>query len=112
MYGSLEVQASMGFNTARGRFYGDIVVEYSDGGRLVSRLPCGMLYGYLFGRYVFYPDGANYSYDPVNQLLSSYRVTHQDILEGYIGKLNRRTWIEFSLLVQGLPSERQREQRY
>ena len=26
MYGSLEVQASLGFNAARGRFYGDIVV--------------------------------------------------------------------------------------
>jgi hypothetical protein len=26
LYGSLEVQASMGFNSARGRFYGDIVV--------------------------------------------------------------------------------------
>lgn len=83
----------MGLNAARGRFYGDIVVEYEDGGRLIGRLPCGVLYGYLFGKNYFNPDGACYAYDPVNQLVSSYRVTHKDVLEGYIGKLNRKTWL-------------------
>jgi hypothetical protein len=83
----------MGFNTARGRFYGDIIVEYDDGGKLIGRLPCGVLSGYLFGRYVFYPDGASYAFDPVNQLISSYETTADDVMEGYIAKLNCTTWL-------------------
>ena len=99
LYGSLEVQASMGFNTARGRFYGDIVVDYDDGGKLVGRLPCGILSGYLFGRYVFYPEGASYVFDPVNQLICSYQATTEDLMEGYIGKLNYKSWLEFCQLM-------------
>jgi hypothetical protein len=112
LYGALEVQASMGFNTARGRFYGDIVVEYEDGGKLVGRLPCGVLSGYLFGRYVFYPDGANYAFDPQNQLLCSYRVTSQDVMEGYIGRPNHRTWLDFSRLMEAGDDKSKRERKY
>lgn len=75
LYGQLEVQASMSFNSARGKFFGDISVEYNDGGIIVGRLPCGVLSGYLFGRYVFLPDGACYCYDPINYIVCSYEHT-------------------------------------
>jgi hypothetical protein len=78
----------------------------------VGRLPCGILQGYLFGRYVFYPDGACFSFDPHNQLFCSYRVTEQDIMEGYIGKLNRRTWLDILPLLTSSPSGTLREEKY
>lgn len=93
------MQASMGFNSARGRFYGDITLEYSDGGRIIGRMPCGILSGYLFGRYVFLPDGANYCYDPINHLVCSYALENKDIMKGYIGKLNSKARMEFHRLI-------------
>lgn len=85
----------MGFNSARGLFHGDVVVNFKDGGIVRGKMPCGVLSGYLFGKYVFLPDGANYSYDPINHIVCSYEVKKKDILGGVIGKLKHKEMTVF-----------------
>ena len=99
LYGQLQVDASLGLNSARGRFFGSVRVEYDDGGVIIGTVPCGILSGYLIGRYAFMPDGACYCYDEQNQLVSSYGVEEKDIMRGYIGKLTHPAWVKFKALV-------------
>ena len=95
----------MGINSARGRFFGDVRVEYDDGGLIIGTIPCGVLSGYLFGRYAFMPDGACYCYDTQNQLVSSYGVKERDVMTGHIGKLTHPAWLSFKALVESSKKE-------
>lgn len=95
LHSSIEVQASMGFNSARGFFNGEIIVNFKDGGVVRGKMPSGILSGFLFGKYVFYPEGAVYSFDPINHIVCSYEVVKDDILRGVIGKLHHKNYAQF-----------------
>ncbi|CAM6001242.1 unnamed protein product [Sphagnum balticum] len=109
--GALEVRASMGINSAKGLFRGDVTARWRDGGRVIGRMPCGVLSGYLFGRYAFVPDGASYCFDPDNALLCSYEVTEGDNMRGCIGKLTPTRWSAFRQMVES-SDEAVRNRRY
>lgn len=90
----------MGFNKARGYFIGEVCIHWKDGGIIRGKLPSGVLRGYLFGKYIFHPDGANYSYDPVNQIVCSYELVDKDVLRGCIGRLREREYPRFVMIVK------------
>lgn len=55
-------------------------------------MPSGILTGMVFGQTKFGPDGAVYSYDPINQLVCSYETKEKDNMTGYIGKLKPKNY--------------------
>lgn len=74
-------------NSAVGMFFGDFVLQFKDGGIVKGRQPCGSISGMMFGDTKFLPQGAVFSYDPINKLVCSYNVKSKDIFVGQIGKL-------------------------
>ena len=68
----------------------------------MSRLPCGYIYGMLFGETYFCPYGSSYIYDEKNQIVSCYTVEDDgvDLLRGLIGKLNYQAWESFMKLMK------------
>lgn len=68
------MNANLGLNSAVGIFYGEIVIEFDDGGVVRGRMPSGVLNGMVFGETRFGPDGAVYSYDLQNKLVSTYEI--------------------------------------
>ena len=53
-------------------FYGEVVLEFDDGGVVKGRMPSGLMTGVLFGDTRFNPTGAVYSYDPINEIVCTY----------------------------------------
>lgn len=49
LHGSLELNANLGLNSAVGLFYGEVVLEFDDGGVIKGRMPSGNLSGIVFG---------------------------------------------------------------
>lgn len=85
----------MGLNSAVGIFYGEIVIEFDDGGVIRGRMPSGSLTGMVFGETKFGPVDAVYSYDRMNQIVSTYELKEKDLLVGYIGKLKHKNYSKF-----------------
>ena len=88
-----------------GRFFCEVVAEYKDGGKIIGMIPSGILSGFIFGRNVFNPTGPCYSYDPANQLITCYQTVREDVIEGYLGKLNHHKWMEFCQLMNTSATE-------
>jgi len=55
-------------------------------------MPSGILNGVVFGETRFGPEGAVYSYDPVNHIVCSYELKEKDTLVGIIGKLKPKPY--------------------
>ena len=49
LHGSLELNAKLNLNSALGMFYGEIKLEFDDGGVVKGRMPCGMLSNIVIG---------------------------------------------------------------
>ena len=49
LHGSLELNANLGLNSAVGMFYGEVVIEFDDGGVVRGRMLSGALSGMILG---------------------------------------------------------------
>lgn len=49
IYGQLELTASVGLNTAKGKFIGDITVDFGNNQWIKGKLPNGEIGGVIFG---------------------------------------------------------------
>ena len=47
--GCFEMTASIGPNSAKGSFNGDLKIYFDDGVTYIGRIPCGEFSGFLFG---------------------------------------------------------------
>ena len=49
LHGSLELTAKLGLNSAVGLFYGEITIEFDDGGVVKGRMPSGVMSNVMVG---------------------------------------------------------------
>ena len=90
IYATIELVASIGVNTAVGRFEGDLNIEFDDGGKIFGLLPKGEMSGFLLGQNLFGPKCHTYVYDAGNGISAMYRNKEKDIFKGSIGRLKEK----------------------
>ena len=99
LHGSLELNANLGINSAVGMFFGDIILEFDDGGVVKGRMPMGLMSGVMMGDTHFGPEGACFSFDPINHIVCSYYHRKEDLMIGQIGRLKDKASNKFSALL-------------
>ena len=46
--------------------------------------------GFILGQNLFIPQGSCYAYDPINEIVSTFKIKSKDIFMGSIGKLKEK----------------------
>jgi len=86
----MELIADIGVNSAHGLFYGDITVEFNNGGKIIGRILSGEMSGFIVGENKFRPHGSSYAYDPINKIICTYQRDKKDNFIGEIGTLKEK----------------------
>lgn len=97
LYGTLELAADVGVNSANGMFFGEVHAKFDKGGRVHGRLLAGEMSGFVVGENKFRPSGSCYAYDPVNRIICSYKRETRDYFKGEIGILKEKYQSKFEL---------------